>query len=166
MNLIERPVIGHGQGAIGSLLGRLEQAADSAPWRTRRESLRDRQPDRDMPVVSAGVHSSLLDGSIGNIVGLLDREAVHIGPNQNNALSGPKIGRDTRFSNARPRRQTCLAETFRDQGGRPMLRESELGMTVEVASGLDEAAPLLVGNGSKNRFRPKGHLGDYRKWGR
>jgi hypothetical protein len=64
---------------IPRLLGRLEKEAHCAGKGLLRQQRRHAQPDGGVGVVAAGVHHAGNLGGIRHVVGLLERQGIHIG---------------------------------------------------------------------------------------
>jgi len=77
---LHQPVLHHGLAAGAALLGRLEDDDGGAGKIARlREVARSAQQHRGMAVMAAGMHLARHRRLVGNVVGFLDRERVHVG---------------------------------------------------------------------------------------
>ncbi len=136
---VEHAVCDHGLGPAGDLLGRLERHFQRAGERDARQPSRYLEADGDMPVVSAGVHLPGVFGAVRHVVRLLDRERVHVGPDQHAAARAPcPQGNDTGLTDTGPHVVAERPHALRDERAGARFLEADLGVLVEIAAGGDE----------------------------
>jgi len=88
-----------------------------------------------MHIVTAGVHYAWDLRGIGNLIGLLDRQGIHVGPESNPRACFTQITHDTRLSHAGADPDPENVESIGNLLGRPMLSKGQLGMAMKVAAG-------------------------------
>src|SRR2546425_1282136 len=71
---VEHAVPDHRLRPIRGLLGGLERELHAARQKCRVQPARDLEPDRDMPVMAAGVHLARVLGAVGDVVRFIYRE--------------------------------------------------------------------------------------------
>ena len=89
LGAVEHAIADHRLRTVRHLFGRLKRefhAAAKVDWR---ESAGDFEPDRDVPIVPAGVHLPRLCGTVGYGVRLFDRQRVHVGAEEHAAAIPP-----------------------------------------------------------------------------
>ncbi len=142
---LEHAVVGARLRAALAFLGRLEEEAHRGAGLAGREAPGDREPHRDVPVVSAGVHAARDRRGVGLRARFLQRQRVHVGAEQDAGAGAPVVGDDPGLSHARAGREADRLEPRHDDSRRAVLLEGELGMPVQVAPRGDERLVLRGG---------------------
>ena len=135
---LEQPVIQHRLGAGEPLLGGLEDEVHRAREIPRLgEVFRRAQQHRGVPVMAAGMHAVRCARAVGEVVGLLHRQRVHVRAQADRPVAAG------RFAPAQDAHHPRAAEAamhldapFRELGGDDftgaVFLEADLGMRVEV----------------------------------
>ncbi len=153
--LLEQPVLDHRLGAAAALFGRLEDEVHGAlEVALLRQHLGRAQQHRGVAVMAAGMHAARVGRAVLEVVGLVHRQAVHV---------GAKPDRLHRVALAQGADQAGLAQAARhfetpflqlrghDVGGSVLL-VGELGMGMDIAADGGNLALDL------ERTRQNGHL--------
>jgi hypothetical protein len=133
---LEQAVLDHGVGAAETLLGGLEDEGDRAVELPRLgEVARGAEQHRGVPVVAAGVHAPVVARAMVEAVGLEDGQRIHVGAQPDRAVRVADAQHADHAGLADPAMHLDaeLGELRRDQVGRALLLEAELGMGVDVA---------------------------------
>ena len=133
----EQPVLDHRLGAAQALLGGLEDEIHRAvEIAGLREVARRAQQHRGMAVMAAGVHAARRLAAMGEIIGLVHRQAVHVGAQADRdlAIAPPEHANHAGAADVAMHLDAPFGELrCNDVGGAPLL-EADLGMGVNVAA--------------------------------
>ena len=152
----------HGLGPAATLLGRLKAEHELAREVSLGQALGRRQERRHVPVVAAGVHDPRGLAGVGVLARLLDRERVHVGPEEK---------RPPGTFRGEPRHDPSLGdpglegvaegpEALADEARGPRLAVGQLGVGVEIPPSRDQASHLICAEGEKGWVTHGGSLGD------
>ena len=147
---LEDAVGDHRLRAVRRFLRRLERELHGACEGHRREPARHFEPNRDMPIVSAGVHLAGVAGTVGNVVRFFDGQSIHVGAEQDAAAIPPFIllyGHDARLADPRSHLIVERTQAAGDERRGSRFLEPQLGMLVDLAPRGDELLPIDRGQG-------------------
>ena len=125
-----------------AFLGRLEEEAHGRVGLLRGEQAGDGERHRHVAVVSAGVHAARDRRGVGLFARFLQGQRIHVRAQHDARASRAVVGHDTGPSDPRARCEADLAQPIRDDAGRAVLLEGELGVAVQVAARGDEGLVL------------------------
>jgi len=153
---VQDPIPNHRLGTVRDLLGRLERELHAPREKRRVQPARHLEPDRDMPIVTAGVHLARVLRAVGDVVRFFDRERVHVGADQHAAglatrRAVPQADH-ARLTDAGPHRITEPLEPLRHQPAGAPLLEPQLGVLVQVAARGDQARAVDGGESHECRL--------------
>jgi hypothetical protein len=134
---LEQPVGDHATRAGAVLLGRLEQEMDrAAPALVARQHRGGAEQRDGVAVMPAGMHHIRLARLVGEIVGLLDRQGVHVRAQADGPVRGAALqGRDDAMpADAGDEGNAELGELLADEGAGRLFLLREFGMGVQVPS--------------------------------
>lgn len=133
---VEKAVGNHRGAAAKPLFGRLkDQMNRPVEIACLSQIAGGAEQHRRMPVMSTGMHAAVIAGAIGKIVRLLDRQAVHVGPQPERAfrIAGAQPPDNAGFADTGEHLPAELAEPAGDKIGGPVFFESEFRMGVDVS---------------------------------
>src|SRR6266446_7414809 len=99
--------------------------------------------------MAAGMHLAVGLRAVRELVHLLHRQAVHIGPQPDRAqrVAAPDRADDAGLGEAPMHLAAIFGELLRDQITGPLLGEAELGMGMDVAADLGQLVEIVEGLG-------------------
>ncbi len=153
---VEQPLLHHDPAAAIAFLARLEDEMHGAFEIARLgEVARRAEQHRRVPVMAAGMHLSVMRRAVRELVRLLHRQAVHIGPQPDRAqrVAAPDRADDPGLGQPAMHLAAIFGELLGDDIAGPLLGEAEFGMGVDIAADLDQLVEIIE------------DLGDYRHGG-
>jgi hypothetical protein len=134
---LEQSVLDHHPGAATALFGGLEDKVDG-PLEVPRlaEDFGGTQQHRGMAVVTAGMHAARAPRAVPEVVGLVHRQAVHVGPQPDRAhrVALAQSTHHAGLAEAPGHLDAPLLQFRRDDVGSPRFLEGELGMGMDIAA--------------------------------
>ena len=154
--LVEQPVGQHGVGATQPFLGRLEDEMHRAVEILRRgEIARRPQQHGGVAVMAAAMHLAVELGGVRQAVGLLHRQAVHVGAQPDGFMRVADAQRTDHAGLADAARHLAAPalQLLGDDVAGALLLETQLGMHVDVAADRGQFV-VIGGNLVENAHRP------------
>jgi hypothetical protein len=154
--VLEESFVDHRLRAAEALLGRLEDEVDAAVEISRlRQVARRSQQHGCMAVMAAGMHLAFMARAVVEVVGLDDRQRVHIGPQPDGllAIADPKRADDAGGAEAAMNLHAEFFQLAGDDVGRAVFLEPEFRMRMDVAPPAGHVVPE-GGNFVNNLHRP------------
>jgi len=146
---IHRAVLDHARSAADPLLVpdlfcRLEEKAHGALERFLRQQRRHPQCHGGVGIVPAGVHHAGDLRGVGNLVGLVDGQRIHVGPDGDDGMSLPQLRHDAGAPHAGAHPIAQRIHHLCDAGRGARLLETKLGARVELSPPGDQLIFYLV----------------------
>ena len=132
---LEQIVLQHGQRAADAFLAGLEDEVHRAVEVARlRQVARGAEQHRGVAVMAAGVHLAVVAAAIREVVGLVDRQRVHVGAQADRglAVAGAQHADHAGVADAAVHLDAPFLQLARDQVGGAMLLQAEFRMGVDV----------------------------------
>ena len=132
--IVEQPVFDHATRTGFAFLSRLETERDGAGKALcLRQILRRREEHRCVPVMATGVHDALVDGPVGLLVFLGDRQRIHVRAQPNNgAISVLEHADNAGATIPAMHRYPHLLQPFGNEFGCPVLLIGQFRVLVQI----------------------------------